>query len=320
MTEFISIHAPREGSDVAVVLQDPLAGLFLSTLPARGATGRAGHHPAHRGDFYPRSPRGERLSFLTPQAWQLPISIHAPREGSDPLTLHRSRACSTFLSTLPARGATVPALLALGGIAISIHAPREGSDLDIFTPPQNASEISIHAPREGSDEPSNARGGGRTRRFLSTLPARGATASSPSFSNYIYISIHAPREGSDATSDKAAQAAAEFLSTLPARGATVQTGFCQHHDYISIHAPREGSDARVRSMFSTPSYFYPRSPRGERPAGRCPYLKAVPISIHAPREGSDSSSRVIVPCSLSFLSTLPARGATFPPARPAPGP
>ena len=36
----------------------------------------------------------------------MPISIHAPREGSD----------------------LVPALLALGGIAISIHAPREGSD------------------------------------------------------------------------------------------------------------------------------------------------------------------------------------------------
>ena len=56
-----------------------------------------------------------------------------------------------FLSTLPARGATVtggkyPAKAAV----ISIHAPREGSDCrrSASGPPR---PISIHAPREGSD-------------------------------------------------------------------------------------------------------------------------------------------------------------------------
>ena len=56
----ISIHAPREGSDPAPRPTMQKQVLFLSTLPARGATPAGsgtglGHH-----HFYPRSPRGER--------------------------------------------------------------------------------------------------------------------------------------------------------------------------------------------------------------------------------------------------------------------
>ena len=78
--------------------------------------------------------------------------------------------------------------------------------------------------------------------FLSTLPARGATACVWLISLDLIISIHAPREGSDlflgrgiplpkisihAPREGSDEAAAEvllcreqFLSTLPARGAT----------------------------------------------------------------------------------------------------
>ena len=35
------------------------------------------------------------------------ISIHAPREGSDDAVLALAATCATFLSTLPARGATL---------------------------------------------------------------------------------------------------------------------------------------------------------------------------------------------------------------------
>ena len=38
MTTDISIHAPREGSDLALPLPPLPNWLFLSTLPARGAT------------------------------------------------------------------------------------------------------------------------------------------------------------------------------------------------------------------------------------------------------------------------------------------
>ena len=55
-----------------------------------------------------------------------------------------------FLSTLPARGATVnPGWVIIEG-PISIHAPREGSDICEESADQQVF-ISIHAPREGSD-------------------------------------------------------------------------------------------------------------------------------------------------------------------------
>ena len=80
--------------------------LFQSTLPARGATrrhlymrsrprhfnprsprgerpARTGPNAAGRGNFNPRSPRGERLHRVVDPALCQPISIHAPREGSD---------------------------------------------------------------------------------------------------------------------------------------------------------------------------------------------------------------------------------------------
>ena len=56
---------------------------------------------------------------------------------------------------------------------------------------------------------------------------------------------------------------------------------------ISIHAPREGSDPLSGIFSPHRGYFYPRSPRGERRFSMLPAL-----------------------AKMSFLSTLPARGAT----------
>ena len=80
----ISIHAPREGSDLAQAM-NAFGGLlqFLSTLPVRGAT-----------------------AFAQPLLKFLKISIHAPREGSDTPSAGLRRYPAQFLSTLPVRGAT----------------------------------------------------------------------------------------------------------------------------------------------------------------------------------------------------------------------
>ena len=56
----ISIHAPREGSDL---LHE-----------------RTGYRALY---FYPRSPRGERRLYSRVRQGLHRISIHAPREGSD---------------------------------------------------------------------------------------------------------------------------------------------------------------------------------------------------------------------------------------------
>ena len=82
-----------------------------------------------------------------------------------------------------------------------------------------------------------------TAQFLSTLPARGATAGKPpDCDSTILISIHAPREGSDSYS--------------PLEDSQLHP--------ISIHAPREGSDPLRPTVSAHHENFYPRSPRGER--------------------------------------------------------
>ena len=61
---------------------------------------------------------------------------------------------------------------------------------------------------------------------------------------------------------------------------------------ISIHAPREGSDQEAWAETWGKEHFYPRSPRGERPAASVALTSTHGISIHAPREGSDSPTTV----------------------------
>ena len=148
---FISIHAPREGSDAVIVY-------FLSFL----------------SNFNPRSPRGERPDApqrhnrtarfqSTPPArgattstcflsliWI--ISIHAPREGSDAKYLELSQSCADFNPRSPRGERPLSTPICAWSPHISIHAPREGSD-----------QGGIQQCRAESQ-------------FQSTLPARGATA------------------------------------------------------------------------------------------------------------------------------------------------
>ena len=192
----ISIHAPREGSDESKPALAVVGALFLSTLPARGAT-RSNHS---------KSPSVLFLSTL-------------PARGATRPRPKQDRTARGFLSTLPARGATgkIPGLW--GDSSISIHAPREGSDAKDSTVVPVGSSISIHAPREGSDETTTG-GNGDNYLFLSTLPARGATPQRVVADMPGVISIHAPREGSDPDDGKHLVWVLQFLSTLPARGAT----------------------------------------------------------------------------------------------------
>ena len=307
----ISIHAPREGSDRTPRLTLIGKKLFQSTLPARGATPDGGTEQFGNYDFNPRSPRGERPPRWWDSSEWRRISIHAPREGSDPSSFRSDTTMMRFQSTLPARGATTRPPCNIAPMLISIHAPREGSDAAAS---DSAADCSI---------------------FQSTLPARGATRWRWSILRINIISIHAPREGSDMCSrfritearlfqstlpargatlfGKSRSTARVFQSTLPARGATdivfVKTGM----PVISIHAPREGSDLRricaiapaSRFQSTLPArgatgpgspfgpgspYFNPRSPRGERPAASSGLHQHPRISIHAPREGSDAEN------------------------------
>ena len=237
-------------------------GSFQSTLPARGAT----YHVFAKLQIEP-------------------ISIHAPREGSDPLFPSAFLLIQPFQSTLPARGATSTETTCGLGVIFQSTLPARGATSD-------SSGIS------------------RRSLFQSTLPARGATYPSPpsrssprnfnprsprgerplrkASTSRQSISIHAPREGSDFSCTPEFAFRLKFQSTLPARGATLN---------INDDGGSSGN-------------FNPRSPRGERrltnwqcitsttfqstlPARgatrRWMDLIGLPvISIHAPREGSDT--------------------------------
>ena len=148
--KYISIHAPRTGSDRQRKIRDFISPRFQSTLPARGATERTMALANCQTDFNPRSPHGERPVVTAEENAEAVISIHAPRTGSD--TGKNRHETGRIISIHAPRTGSDPAGVRLQYChAISIHAPRTGSD--VLSPLQLASTsyISIHAPRTGSD-------------------------------------------------------------------------------------------------------------------------------------------------------------------------
>ena len=169
--------------------------LFQSTLPARGATPEVFPASYYAFEFQSTLPARGATRVFVGQIDACAISIHAPCTGSDganvgnmkparnfnPRSLHGERPVDNvgikfageFQSTLPARGATAPPVIAPSAEDISIHAPCTGSDrtwspeertvrnfnprslhgerrtfLVCYRPAKN---ISIHAPCTGSD-------------------------------------------------------------------------------------------------------------------------------------------------------------------------
>ena len=148
--------------------------------------------------------------------------------------------------------------------------------------------------------------------FLSTLPARGATADGQPVGHHVLFLSTLPARGATQPSPQNLPLKVPFLSTLPARGATEPCALVFVRFHISIHAPREGSDqqdgqdlnavaisihapregsdgTRHLRTWTLDRNFYPRSPRGERRVLKRHRKEAQNISIHAPREGSDQT-------------------------------
>ena len=130
-------------------------------------------------------------------------------------------------------------------------------------------------------------------KFLSTSPARGTTVrtqtSLPDREDFYPrpprggrrkgrcsakrqggISIHVPREGDDRRRFTFSRKAQPFLSTSPARGTTLCSTQNAAGRKISIHVPREGDDVDLFEVEIASSNFYPRPPRGGRPASPLP--------------------------------------------------
>ena len=169
---------------------------------------------------------------------------------------------------------------------ISIHALREEGDQYSSGRYRTEEGISIHALREEGDirqqkshrsranfYPRPPRGGRlcawllpcSTFSFLSTPSARRATAAGIYKNPKQRISIHALREEGDMEPEFTLHCSALFLSTPSARRATKP----------------EGAKGLMRLN------FYPRPPRGGRPAPGKGHHRRSDISIHALREEGD---------------------------------
>ena len=169
----VSIHAPRAGCDILMVVPAFFRAMFQSTHPGRGATHIIIYLNIIQICFNPRTPGGVRpVCVRTPRGELLFQSTH-PGRGATPETRPFTPAHSKFQSTHPGRGATYRASLFYDLLLVSIHAPRAGCD--------NTEPI--------KETPGTV--------FQSTHPGRGATADGHVLDFDAKVSIHAPRAGCD---------------------------------------------------------------------------------------------------------------------------
>ena len=173
-----------------------------------------------------------------------------------------------------------------------------------------------------------------TPEFLSTPSARRATARSLARTARTIISIHALREEGDQEALAGKGISNQFLSTPSARRATCQpeSGRCPAGRFLSTPSARRATPCQLQQppqvviFLSTPSarratlqrlrrndqaaHFYPRPPRGGRPAKPGSISNILNISIHALREEGDFGDAYERTSSYTFLSTPSARRAT----------
>ena len=240
----ISIHAPRAGSDGIAIERSETKKEFQSTLPVRGATMRTGVRiTVYRISIH--APRAGSDVFDPPHLTGAKISIHAPRAGGDRRPPSPPEPPPPYFNPRPPCGGRRGARRRIPPCTRYFNPrPPCGGRPDAAQKLLFGMSISIHAPRAGGDG------------WSCTVDAE------------IYISIHAPRAGGDTRSTRSQRSAARFQSTPPVRGATLRINPLYYILAISIHAPRAGGDIFISS---------PSSSGG--------------ISIHAPRAGGDLTAR-----------------------------
>ena len=216
--KMISIHALLAESDCFFCVKLLLQLIFLSTLSLRRATIIRQHSEPDSGNFYPRSPCGERLNDAINGCNPDIISIHALLAESD-------RRLSQF-----------------GGVfQISIHALLAESDgiikLEILSDFLFLSTLSL---RRATREPTALRTPHHI--FLSTLSLRRATTWARGSRVTYVISIHALLAESDRQQTYQLNEEQAFLSTLSLRRATTWARGSRATYVISIHALLAESD------------------------------------------------------------------------------
>ena len=146
--------------------------------------------------------------------------------------------------------------------------------------------ISIHALREEGDLRTACLS--TTRTYFYPRPPRGGRRDGDHLAAVIVaISIHALREEGDHAKRTR-----------------------QQREPISIHALREEGDTATTSPRGSPSYFYPRPPRGGRPHWRRRDVRPEHNFYPRPPRGGRRDGTPVTTSNKKFLSTPSARRAT----------
>ena len=282
----ISIHALREEGDHRSLFRSAQKIDFYPR-PPRGGRPTSSLPSWRGGNFYPRPPRGGRLGQHTEGGGRfLFLSTPSARRATLPAAAIRS-VIDDFYPRPPRGGRRDGFGQIADDTVISIHALREEGDRLSRMAASSSPYFYPRPPRGGRPTTWTTRP--RHRKFLSTPSARRATSFAYAGKLLFPISIHAlreegdslipprtlprwnfyprpPRGGRQKVYDLTGYSV-EFLSTPSARRAT---------------APKTSSLVGALSFLSTPSarratsiafikldmacYFYPRPPRGGRPA------------------------------------------------------
>ncbi len=246
-----------------------------------------------------------RIQRLTPAE---PISIHAPRMGSDEASAETCAWYKPFQSTLPGWGATICSSQPL--ISLNDFNPRspDGERPPLRHAGTNVRGISIHAPRMGSDLDVCTTYLHRYK-FQSTLPGWGATR---------LVSICRPRRHFNPRSPDGERRrqiftvpkSQRFQSTLPGWGATLSLSISARCSRI-FQSTLPGWGATIANDFPTlETNFNPRSPDGERRSSACSSESSSPYFNPRSPDGERQSEGEKLAASLRFQSTLPGWGAT----------
>ena len=212
---------------------------FLSTLSLRRATTAEWPACTAAGNFYPRSPCGERHSALVKLLLISSISIHALLAESD-----RTKAHYAVVHV------------------ISIHALLAESDAEIVSRSsmscQFLSTLSLRRATMvvGCNHVANL--------FLSTLSLRRATNNVLPAYAACGISIHALLAESDAKNTRDYATLRNFYPRSPCGERQFAHYGNPRRLVISIHALLAESDHPDAGGIQGPRNFYPRSPCGER--------------------------------------------------------
>ena len=283
----ISIHALREEGDYLLDLLSRMTNEFLSTPSARRATLTEASGSSRPRNFYPRPPRGGRLSrsgnelhptqFLsTPSARRAtgsPVILFLESEFlSTPSARRATTSCRRhsprqrgFLSTPSARRATGPVGTAVVGNAISIHALREEGDT------------------------SYTRRGDFSMEFLSTPSARRATRDATTIANGMRNFYPRPPRGGRQPSCSAIPRPWNFYPRPPRGGRQPSCSAIPRPWNFYPRPPRGGRRLQCLVTWSSHRYFYPRPPRGGRPrSGSCTFQVILFLSTPSARRATST--------------------------------